>query len=86
LVNRLASLERRTSRGGKETIDHSPGARDDVVAGRALRGQSAYGQGDGAEALAALAIFSIACRFIDLRHLGVSVDRVSYKNTSAKQG
>jgi len=60
LVNQLASLERRTSRGGKETIDHSPGA--------------------------ALAIFSIAHRFIDLRHLGVSVDRVSYKDTSAKQG
>jgi hypothetical protein len=36
LVNQLASLERRTSRGGKETIDHSPGARDgmaNVVAG-----------------------------------------------------
>jgi hypothetical protein len=31
LVNQLASLERRTSRGGKETIDHSPGARDDVA-------------------------------------------------------
>ena len=58
-----------------------------VVAGvAALRGQSAYAQGDGAEALAALAIFSIAHRFIDLRHLGVSVDRVSYKDTSAKQG
>jgi hypothetical protein len=38
------------------------------------------------EASAALAIFSIAHRFIDLRHLGVSVDRVSYKDTSAKQG
>jgi hypothetical protein len=36
LVNQLASLERRTSRGGKETIDHSPGAHDNeanVVAG-----------------------------------------------------
>jgi len=31
LVNQLASLERRTSRGGKETIDHSPGAHDDVA-------------------------------------------------------
>ncbi len=53
---------------------------------RALRGQSACGQGDGAEALAALAIFSIALRFVDLRHLGVSVDRLSYKDSSAKQG
>jgi hypothetical protein len=33
-----------------------------------------------------MAIFSIAHRFIDLRHLGASVDRVSYKDTSAKQG
>jgi len=36
LVIQLASLERRTSRGGKETIDHSPGALDgmaNVVAG-----------------------------------------------------
>jgi hypothetical protein len=32
LVNQLASPERRTSRGGKETIDHSPGAHDDVAA------------------------------------------------------
>ena len=91
MVNQLDSLERRTSRGGKETIDQSPGAHDDVAnvvaARRALCGQSAYGQGDGAEALAALAIFSIAHRFIDpLRHLGVSVDRVSYKDTGAKQG
>jgi len=31
LVNQLASLERRTSCGGKETIDHSPGAHDDVA-------------------------------------------------------
>jgi hypothetical protein len=33
--------------------------------------------------LTALVIFSIAHRFIDLRHVGVSVDRVSHKNTSA---
>jgi hypothetical protein len=31
LVNQLASLERRTSRGGKDTIDHSPGAHDDIA-------------------------------------------------------
>jgi hypothetical protein len=36
--------------------------------------------------LAALVIFSIAHRFIDLRHVGVSVDRVSHEDTSAKQG
>lgn len=36
LVNQLAALERRTSRGGKDSIDHPPGAHDDlanVVAG-----------------------------------------------------
>jgi hypothetical protein len=32
LVNQIAALERRTSRGGKDSIDHSPGAHDDVVA------------------------------------------------------
>jgi hypothetical protein len=35
-VNQIAGLERRTSRGGKDSIDHSPGAHDDlanVVAG-----------------------------------------------------
>jgi hypothetical protein len=26
LVNQIAALERRTSRGGKDSIDHSPGA------------------------------------------------------------
>jgi hypothetical protein len=31
LVNQIAALERRTSRGGKDTIDHSPGAHDDVA-------------------------------------------------------
>jgi hypothetical protein len=36
LVNQLASLERRTARGGKDSIDHPPGGQDDcanVVAG-----------------------------------------------------
>ena len=79
MVNQLASLERRTSRGGKETIDHSPAAYDDVanvVAGVAHCAVNRHTvKGDGAEALAALAIFLIAHRFIDLRHLGVSVDR-----------
>jgi hypothetical protein len=30
LINQLAALERRTSRGGKDTIDHPPGGHDDV--------------------------------------------------------
>jgi hypothetical protein len=36
LVNQIAAPERRTSRGGKDSIDHAPGAHDDlanVVAG-----------------------------------------------------
>jgi hypothetical protein len=31
LVNQIAALERRTPRGGKDSIDHSPGAHDDVA-------------------------------------------------------
>lgn len=31
LVNQLANLERRTSRGGKDSIDHAPGMHDDVA-------------------------------------------------------
>ena len=31
LVNQLASLERRTARGGRDSIDHAPGAHDDVA-------------------------------------------------------
>ena len=31
LITQLVSLERRTSRGGKESIDHAPGAHDDVA-------------------------------------------------------
>jgi hypothetical protein len=31
LIAQLVSLERRTSRGGKESIDHAPGAHDDVA-------------------------------------------------------
>jgi hypothetical protein len=31
LVSQLCALERRTARGGKDSIDHSPGAHDDVV-------------------------------------------------------
>jgi hypothetical protein len=31
VVNQIAALERRTSRGGKDSIDHPPGAHDDVA-------------------------------------------------------
>jgi hypothetical protein len=30
LVNQLCSLERRTARGGKDSIDHPPGSHDDL--------------------------------------------------------
>jgi hypothetical protein len=30
-VNQIAGLERRTSRGGNDSIDHGPGAHDDVA-------------------------------------------------------
>jgi hypothetical protein len=38
LVNQIAALERRTARGGKDSIDHPPGGHDDcanVIAGLA---------------------------------------------------
>jgi hypothetical protein len=31
LVNQLTGLERRTARGGRDSIDHSPGAHDDIA-------------------------------------------------------
>src|SRR5262249_56973787 len=31
LVPQLAGLERRTARGGRDTIDHAPGGRDDIA-------------------------------------------------------
>jgi hypothetical protein len=31
LVNQLVGLERRTARGGRDSIDHAPGAHDDVA-------------------------------------------------------
>jgi hypothetical protein len=31
LTTQLCSLERRTARGGRDTIDHAPGAHDDIV-------------------------------------------------------
>jgi hypothetical protein len=30
-VTQLTSLERRTARGGKDSIDHAPGAHDDTA-------------------------------------------------------
>jgi len=33
LVNQLIGLERRTARGGKDSIDHGPGLHDDVANG-----------------------------------------------------
>jgi hypothetical protein len=31
LANQLATLERRTARGGRDSIDHAPGAHDDIA-------------------------------------------------------
>jgi hypothetical protein len=31
VVNQIAALERRTARGGKDRIDHAPGAHDDLA-------------------------------------------------------
>jgi hypothetical protein len=31
LISQLCSLERRTARGGRDSIDHPPGAHDDVA-------------------------------------------------------
>ncbi len=40
LVNQICGLERRTARGGRDSIDHAPGAHDDLanaVAGALVR-------------------------------------------------
>jgi hypothetical protein len=46
LIAQLAGLERRTARGGKDSIDHAPGQHDDVINGAAgaltLAGASAH--------------------------------------------
>jgi hypothetical protein len=31
LIHQLCALERRTARGGRDSIDHPPGAHDDLV-------------------------------------------------------
>jgi len=49
LINQLVGLERRTSRSGRDSIDHSPGSHDDVcnaVAGVAVTAVSKYGAYD----------------------------------------
>jgi Terminase large subunit, T4likevirus-type, N-terminal len=52
LVQQLVALERRTARGGRDTIDHPPGAHDDVanavagVIGRLISGSSYSPCGD----------------------------------------
>jgi len=51
-----------------------------------IRAKNVSGQGEVAGVLGALAIVSIGHRFIGLRYLGVSVDRVSCKDASAEQG
>src|SRR5215467_16100392 len=45
LIGQLCSLERRTSRGGRDSIDHAPGAHDDLpnaVAGLAAATRGKY--------------------------------------------
>ena len=49
LINQLCALERRTARGGRDSIDHPTGAHDDVanaVAGVAIAGINKYGNFD----------------------------------------
>ena len=46
LINQLLGLERRTARGGRNSIDHAPGGHDDVanaVAGVAAAATIRYG-------------------------------------------
>jgi len=48
LIAQLTGLERRTSRGGKDSIDHSPGAKDDLansVAGALVLASAVRGEG-----------------------------------------
>jgi hypothetical protein len=40
LVNQIAGLERRTARGGKDSIDYAPAAKDDVA--NAVAGVAAH--------------------------------------------
>ena len=45
LTSQLASLERRTARGGRDSIDHAPGAHDDIA--NAVSGVVAVASGVG---------------------------------------
>ncbi len=50
LTNQFAGLERRTTRGGRDSVDHSPGAKDDVanaVAGFVATAAQAAKNGSG---------------------------------------
>jgi hypothetical protein len=47
LLSQLAGLERRTARGGRDTVDHRPGARDDVS--NAVAGALVLAAGRGAK-------------------------------------
>jgi hypothetical protein len=49
LIAQLAGLERRTSRGGRDSIDHAPGGHDDVV--NAVAGAMVTAQGEGGSRL-----------------------------------
>jgi hypothetical protein len=49
LINQLIGLERRTARGGRDSVDHAPGAHDDLanaVAGALVNLHSRYGSYD----------------------------------------
>jgi hypothetical protein len=55
-VNQIAALERRTARGGRDSIDHSPGSHDDIsnsiaglagVQGAPSRGETSFGMVHG---------------------------------------
>jgi hypothetical protein len=49
LVNQLCALERRTARGGRDSIDHRPGYHDDIanaVAGVVIGAINKYGNFD----------------------------------------
>ena len=49
LISQLCGLERRTARGGRDSIDHAPGAHDDLancIAGLAASTLTKYGSYD----------------------------------------
>jgi hypothetical protein len=45
LTNQISGLERRRTRGGRETIDHAPGAHNDVAAAAAMALMQAANEG-----------------------------------------